>query len=203
MKVIGITGGIGSGKSMITAALREKGYPVIDADQVSRELVEPGSPGLAAIVEGFGPEYLDESGCLDRKKMGARVFSDPHALEILNGILHPLLRRSLKERAEALAGREETVKKGFLFIDAAILIEAGMADLVEEIWLVYADPEVQIARIQERDGFTREEALARIRAQMPLEEKKKRAHRVLDNNGSREKTLEQLEELLAVGREKI
>ena len=193
MKVIGLTGGIGSGKSTITSYLLGKGLPVIDADKLSRDIVAPGSEGLEKIALHFGSAYLMPDGQLDRAKMGAAVFSDSAKLGLLNSLLHPILRLEIQKKIN----QYRVMQYPLIFLDAAILIEAGMQDLVDEIWLIYATPENQIQRIMQRDHFNRQQALDRIKSQMPIEEKKQYADRIIDNNGTREKTIEQVAVLLA------
>ncbi len=193
MKIIGLTGGIGSGKSMITQYLIDQGIAVIDADQLSRDIVKPSTPGLKKIAESFGQEYLLDDGELDRAKMGELVFKDKEKLSLLNSLLHPILRAEIKREIECFRSKGHTL----VILDAAILIESKMQDLVDEIWLVYADQETQIERIMKRDGFTRAQVIARIGSQMPIEEKKKHADIIIDNNQSPEKTIEQVKKIVS------
>lgn len=194
MKVIGLTGGIASGKTTITNYLLSKGIKVVDGDLVARQVVEPASEGLKEIINHFGTEYLAADASLDRKKLGALVFNNPQKLEELNGIIHPLVRqefaRQIKE--ERLNGKAK-----FMFLDAALLIESKMTDLVDELWLVYADQEKQIERIIQRDKINREEALSVINSQMPLDEKKQYADVIIDNNKKIEDVYKHLDDLLS------
>lgn len=186
MKVIGLTGGIASGKSAISRYLRELGAAVIDADLVARELVEPHTKGWQDIVEHFGPDFLRDDQTLDRKKLGSLVFASSPAREALNGIIHPLISKAVQEKVN---GYRELGDYPLVVFDAPLLIEAGMTDLVDEVWLVAVPPEVQIKRIMERDHLTREAASLRLQSQLPLDEKTKYAHRVIDNNRPLSETL--------------
>ena len=167
MHVFGLTGGIASGKSTVSAQFRQMGLPVVDADQLARDVVLPGTPGLAAIVAAFGAEMLDASSALDRKKMGARVFSDAGARATLNGIVHPAIGQRSAEVLSAHAAAGEPL----VCYDAALLVEGGRYQAMRPLVVVTAPVHAQIARSMARDGATREEVAARIAAQMPLEQK--------------------------------
>lgn len=195
MKVIGLTGGIASGKTTITNYLISKGIKVIDGDLVARQVVEKGSVGLAEIISHFGQDYLTADGSLDRKKLGSLVFKNPSKLEELNGIIHPLVRQEfIKEiKEERLSG-----KRKFIVLDAALLIESKMTDLVDELWLVYADVEIQIDRIIQRDEISKEEALAVIKSQMSLEDKKNYADVIIDNNRDIKDVYKEVDDLLSL-----
>lgn len=190
MEIIGLTGGIASGKSTVARMLREAGIDVIDADQLAREVVAPGSEGLRRVVERFGDDILDESGALDRKELGALVFSDDEARRDLNRIVHPLVAQRFLERTAALeeAGRHRLV------YEVPLLFEGGLHQGMAATLLVAVPEEVQIQRLKERDGYDEEAARARIRAQMPLEQKRALATCVIDNSGSLEDTARQLSE---------
>lgn len=194
MIVIGLTGNIGSGKSTVALRMQSLGAKIIDADQIAREVVQPGTPALQDIASKFGPDVLDITGGLDRKKMASIVFADPQAIVILNQITHPRIIDEVKRKINKF-NRE--VKKdagsGVLVIDAPLLIEVGLDHIVDEIWVVKADRELQIARLAKRDGLTTEEALGRIAAQMPQEDKIKRAIRVIDNSGEKSATIKQVD----------
>jgi dephospho-CoA kinase len=177
--LFGLTGGIASGKSTVAARLRSHGVPVIDADVVAREVVAPGTPGLKAVVDAFGAKVLAPDGALDRKAMAAIVFADADRRRELNAIIHPLISRRTMERAADLSGQGE----GLACYEAALLIENGVADAFRPLVVVACSEEDQIARIVARDGATREEALLRIRAQRPLEEKVRAADFVIDTTG--------------------
>ena len=190
MDVIGLTGGIASGKSTVAAMLRDLGATVIDADEASRAVVEPGTPGLRAIVEAFGREILDGDR-LDRWKLGAIVFEDEAARRRLEAITHPLVRAWMAERQrEAEERGEERV-----VLDIPLLYESGLDRGLKAVIVVYAPAEVEMERLMARNGFGREEAGRRVAAQMPIEEKKARATYVIDNSGTREQTLEQVREV--------
>jgi dephospho-CoA kinase len=182
MRVIGLTGGIGTGKSAVAQVLRELGAVVIDADRLGHEAYRPGTPAWQEVVEAFGQEVLLPTGEIDRKRLGSLVFRDPQALARLNAILHPRMFQMARERIrEAQAQGHQVV-----VLEAAVLLEAGWDSLVDEVWVVTAPEEEAVRRTQGRSGLTREQVLARLRAQMPQEERARRAHVVIDNSGSLE-----------------
>jgi len=196
MRVIGLTGGIASGKSTVARILERLGAVVIDADILAREAVLPGTPAHQAIVDSFGPEILLPDTSLDRKALGRIVFADPEARRRLEAITHPAIARLAEERlAEARRSDAPAV-----FYVAPLLIEAGATERVDDIWVVYADRETQIARLTERDGIGREEAEQRLAAQMPMEEKAAFGSAVIDNRGAPEETEQQV---LALWKERI
>jgi len=182
MRIIGLTGGIASGKSSVAALLERLGAAVIDADQLAREVVEPGEEALAAIVAAFGARVLNGDGSLNRAALGELVFADPKARRTLESITHPAIRRRAEERLERL--RQAGTRTAFYV--APLLIEAGIVSRVHEVWVVYLDQETQLQRLMARDGLGREAALARIASQMPMEQKKRLGRVVIDNRGSRE-----------------
>ncbi|MFC0297286.1 dephospho-CoA kinase [Geobacillus jurassicus] len=185
---IGLTGGIASGKSTVSAMMRELGLPVIDADEAARAVVRPGEDAYRQIVAAFGPDILQTNGEIDRAKLGAIVFSDEEERKKLNDIVHPAVRRKMLTEKEALvrSGAKTVV------LDIPLLFESGLTAWVDKILVVYVDDDVQLRRLMERNGFTEEEARARIRAQWPLVEKIKQADAVINNNGTREETRRQL-----------
>ncbi|MGZ0086683.1 dephospho-CoA kinase [Caldibacillus thermoamylovorans] len=185
---IGLTGGIASGKSTVSAMMRQLGLPVIDADEAARAVVRPGEDAYRQIVAAFGPGILQKNGDIDRAKLGAIVFRDEAERTKLNAIVHPAVRRRM------LAEKEELVRAGAktIVLDIPLLFESGLTDWVDKVLVVFVDEETQLRRLMARNGFTKEEALARIRAQWPLAEKVKRADAVLDNNGTIEETRRQL-----------
>ncbi|NPV28422.1 MAG: dephospho-CoA kinase [Firmicutes bacterium] len=185
MRVIGLTGGIASGKSLVSRLLRELGALVIDADQIAREVVEPGKPAYHSILREFGNQVLNPDGSLNRQALGRLVFSDPRKLERLNQITHPLI---IAEIQKLLKSYRLLFPEKAVVLDAPLLYEAGLESIVDEVWVVYVDYPTQLQRLMERDGLTREEARRRIEAQLPLEEKVKRADRVIDNRGTPEET---------------
>lgn len=188
MLVIGLTGGIACGKSTVAEMLRALGARVVDADEVARQVMTPGSPVLARVVERFGREILKPDGTLDRRRLGGLVFGDRQAREDLNRLTHPAILDAIRRRLEE--ARREGVET--LVIDAPLLLEAGMEDWVDEVWVVACSREQQIDRLRRRDGFALAEAEARLAAQMPLEQKLRRAHRVIRNEGSLEETRRQV-----------
>ena len=192
MRVIGLTGGIATGKSTVSRMLAEKGLPIVDADLIAREVVEPGKPAYREIVQTFGGEILQADGTLNRKLLGKLVFGDPARLQTLNQITHPRIREEIEGRLQAL--RDKGIKLAVL--DAPLLIEANLQPLVDEVWVVTCPRELQIKRLQERDNLSVPEAEARIKAQMPLEEKIKYAQRVIDNSRDIAHTRRQVQELL-------
>lgn len=177
--VFGLTGGIGSGKSTVAARLRQRGLPVVDADALARDAVQPGSAALTAVVERFGANMLDPSGALDRAKLASVVFSDPAARADLNAIVHPEVRRLAERRFASLAADGEPLA----CYEVPLLFEVGLDAALRPIVVVRADLETRIARTTARDGAPREAVLERIAAQMPLEEKVARADYVIDNAG--------------------
>ena len=189
MITIGLTGGIASGKSTVSAELRRQGVPIFDADQNARDAVAKGSRGLALVAEAFGSEYLTADGELNRPKVSELVFHDKDALKTLESILHKIV----WENAESFlqAQREQGAKLAVL--DVPLLIETGWHQQVDKVWLVAVSRQQQIERAMLRSGMTEAEVVARINAQMSLEEKRKYADVVLDNSGSLEQTLAQVQ----------
>jgi len=193
IRVIGLTGGIASGKSSVARLFQAKGAMVIDADQLAREAVEPGSRGLAEVTAAFGKGVLASDGRLDRQRLGALVFSDGQKRKQLEGILHPEIKRLAEERIAGAAGTGHRV----VFYMAPLLIEAGATDRVDEVWVVTVRPEVQLERLVLRDGISRDEAQRIIDSQMPLAEKEKYGRVVIDNSGTPEETGRRLAEIWA------
>lgn len=200
MRIIGLTGGIASGKSTVSAMLRDLGARVLDADAYARQAVQPGSAALCEIVAAFGPEVLLPDGTLDRRKLGAIVFADPAARQRLNGIVHPRVRELM--RADIERARAEGLPA--VVIDVPLLFEGGLDRLCDETWVVQVDRATQKARLRARDRLSEAEAEARLDAQMPLSEKAARATAVIDNGGDLAATRGQVERLwrraLAAGR---
>jgi len=192
MKTIGLTGGIATGKSTVSAMLRELGAIILDADVIGRELMAPGQPAWEKVRERFGNEYLMPDGQIDRQKLGRLVFSDSSALKDLNDITHPLIKEYVGKELERL--RKEGFQ-GIVVIDAALLFEAGWADIVDEVWVVTADSQTQIERLMKRNHYSREEAINRINSQMSQEEKVAKADKVIDNSSSIDDTLRQVKAL--------
>jgi dephospho-CoA kinase len=185
---IGLTGGIGSGKSTVSRLLGEHGAVVVDADVIAREVVAPGTPGLAAVVEAFGPTVLAADGSLDRPGLAAVVFADPQARRRLDGIVHPLVRARAGE-LEAAAPADAVVVH-----DVPLLAETGQGSSYDLVVVVEADPAVRVARLVQR-GLTADDARARIAVQATDEQRRAIADVVLDNSGTPEQLAEQVERL--------
>lgn len=185
MKIIGLTGGIASGKSTVSAELCRLGVPVFDADQEAKDAVAKGSEGLALVTQAFGKAYLTDDGELDRAKISALVFSDKQALKTLEAILHKIVWQNAEKFLQQC--RQKGVQAAVL--DVPLLIETGWHKQADSVWLVAVSREQQIKRAMLRSGMTEDEVAARIAAQMSLEEKKKYADVILDNSGSLEATL--------------
>ncbi|GAA3396813.1 dephospho-CoA kinase [Streptomyces roseoviridis] len=177
MLKVGLTGGIGAGKSEVSRLLVSYGAVLIDADRIAREVVEPGTPGLAAVVAAFGPEILDAEGALDRPKLGAIVFADPERLAALNAIVHPLVGARSAE-LEAEAGPDDVVVH-----DVPLLTENGLAPLYDLVVVVDASPETQLDRLVRRRGMTESEARARMAAQATRAQRRAVADLLIDNDG--------------------
>jgi dephospho-CoA kinase len=191
MRVIGLTGGIASGKSFVAEVLEKLGAIVIDADLLAREVVMPGTSAYQEIVAAFGESILNPDRTINRAALGRIVFSDPAARRRLEGITHPAIVKLAEERITALArkGHQE------VFYMAPILLETGGASRVDEIWVVYADAATQLQRLMARDRSSRKEALSRIGAQMPMDEKVKFGNLVIDNSGTPEETERQVRQI--------
>ena len=187
--LVGLTGGIASGKSIVSRQLAELGCRLVDADVLAREVVAPGEPAWHAIVEEFGPEVARPDRQLDRKRLGALVFADPARRKVLEAITHPAIAARRETILEALTAERFD---GVVVLDVPLLIEVGGAARVDRVVLVYAEPELQLARLMGRDGFDRGEAERRVASQMPLAEKVRHAHFVIDNSGTPEETAAQV-----------
>lgn len=185
MRIFGLTGGIASGKSTVAARFRARGLAVLDADQVAREVVLPGSDGLREIVEAFGPEVLLATGALDRKALASRVFANDAARATLNHITHPRVSMRALEHLEALRARGDALA----CYEVPLLFENHLEDGLRPVVLVAVSRETQVRRVMERDGLSREEAEARLRAQLSLEEKRTRADVTIDNDTTLEALL--------------
>jgi len=183
--LIGLTGGIGSGKSTVSQYLKEQGITVVDADLVSRKIVEPGSEALAEIKEVFGSEYIQPDGNLARKKLGQLVFADKKELAKLNSIMS-------RKMGEEIERQLKASKTEITVLDAATLIEAGYDRRVDVLWIVDTDDETRIKRVMERDGASREDIINRMNNQMSREERLNRECVVIDSSGSIEDTREKV-----------
>ncbi|GKV54570.1 dephospho-CoA kinase [Sporosarcina sp. NCCP-2222] len=190
--IIGLTGSIASGKSTVAAMLREKGYPIVDADEISRLVVEPGSPVLCEIKKAFGDEVIMEDGQLNRAKLGDLIFNDIEKRQQLNGIIHPAVRK------EMLRQKEEWVAKGAstVIMDIPLLFESRLQPFVDKILVVSVTKDLQKSRLMARNGLSEAEAESRISSQLPMEVKERGADAIVDNNGALEATKQQLEAVL-------
>ena len=177
---IGLTGGIASGKSTVLTYFKDKGIPYIDADIVAREVVEPGSEGLEAIVDAFGSNVLHDDGTLNREALGAIVFHNEEKRRQLNDCLKEHIRNRIME----LTAHYESNRTAVLIYDIPLLIEGEWYTMMDEVWLVYVNEMTQIERLMSRNGYTREDALARINSQMRLDDKRAYADIIVDNNGT-------------------
>jgi dephospho-CoA kinase len=191
MKVIGLTGGIGSGKSTVAQLLAGLGAEVIDADKVAHEVFQPDTEGWRALVDAYGEEIVAPAGEIDRKKLGAIVFNNPEALAQLNGIIHPQAYKLVKSRLDKL--RDEGVE--IVILEVILLVEAGWDHLADEIWVTVASEDTVVKRLKETRGLSREEALARIHSQTPNSERIKNADVVIENDGSPEELEVKVKEL--------
>ena len=191
MRVIGLTGGIACGKTTVLDHLRRLGAPAVDADSISRALTAPGGEALPAIREAFGEGVFLPDGTLDRRALGELVFSDEGKREKLNALLHPMILTQMERELDAI--RLQGAPAAML--DVPLLYEAGMEPLADEVWVVSAPKNVQVGRLMRRDGFTKEEALRRIASQMPLEEKRRRADRVIETDKPLEALYREVETL--------
>ncbi|MCP2338176.1 dephospho-CoA kinase [Actinomadura rupiterrae] len=178
MLKVGLTGGIGAGKSEVSRRLAARGAVVIDADRIAREVVEPGTPGLAAVVAEFGDGVLLPDGAMDREKVGQIVFADPERLAALNAIVHPLVGERMQELMDAAP------EDAIVVYDVPLLTENKLADMYDVVIVVDAPVELQLDRLTTRRGMTEEAARARIAAQASREERRAIAHHVIDNSGS-------------------
>ncbi len=189
-RLIGITGGIASGKSTVTAMLRALGAHVLDADEIAREVVAPGSDGLAEIAARW-PDVVAQDGTLDRKRLGERIFNSPADRKALDAITHPRIQGLVLERTQALWERGERVA----FYDAALLIENRLHEAMSGVVLVWVPRDVQLERLMKRNGLSRPEAEARVASQLPLDGKRQFATWLIDNSGSLDATRAQVEKV--------
>lgn len=187
--LVGLTGSIATGKSTVSRMFAHLGARVIDADLLAREVVMPGQPAYARIVEEFGPQVVQEDGSLDRKALGALVFGDAAKRKRLEEITHPAI--GLRQQ-RILSVLDEEAFEGVVIWDAALLVEGGGVAKMDRVVVVYADPETERRRLMERDGLSDADARARIASQMPVAEKAKLADHVIDNSGTREETERQV-----------
>lgn len=180
--VIGLTGGIASGKSVISSMLAERGAVVIDADRLGHQAYRAGTETFRRVVEAFGGDIVGADGEIDRTRLGPKVFGDPEARRRLENIVWPAIREMARARIEA----ERRRGAGVIVLEAAVLIEAAWQDLVDEVWVAEVSPELALERLAVRNGLTREQAEARLNAQLSNEERRRHADVVIENNGTLE-----------------
>jgi dephospho-CoA kinase len=183
--VVGLTGGIASGKSTVSRFLEEAGARIVDADKIAREVVEPGSPAYADILAAFGKTILTADGQIDRKRLGQIIFNDPNKKKILDAIVHPRVFGRLNEQVAEYAVQSPG---HVVIMDIPLLFETGSHEDLSEVIVVYVPENIQLARLMKRDGIGRNEAMARIRSQMAIETKRQKATIVIDNSGKIEAT---------------
>ena len=190
-RIIGLTGGIASGKSTVTSYLREKGYPVIDADQVVHDLQAPGGELYQALVDHFGRDILLDTGDLNRPALAQRIFSSQKEITWSNQVQGDIIRKALARERNRLAKTED-----IFFMDIPLLIEQGYLDWFDQVWLVYVTEDTQLERLMERNALTEVQARDRLAAQMPLNEKKALVDLVIDNNSQRDCLYQQIDRAL-------
>ena len=200
-KVVGITGGIGSGKSTVTDRLKELGYIVIDADEVAREAAVPGEPAMIRLREELGDKIFLEDGNLDRPALAKLAFGDQEMLKTVNEIFHKdILQRIESEicRIESTINSTESgnIESKIIFISAPLLFESGADKMTDEVWLVTADEDIRISRVMDRDCLSESDVRARIKSQMPEDEKRRLADVVIENNGTPEQLYQTIDFLL-------
>jgi dephospho-CoA kinase len=188
----GLTGGVACGKSTVARFFQDLGAKIIDADRIGHELIEPGRAAYQEIARRFGEEILDPTGAIDRRKLGARVFADAEQLRQLNALLHPRIIARVDELAWEHQARDP---HAVVIVDAALIFESGIGDTLRKVIVAWCRPEQQLERLMAKMDVSRQEAERRIRAQMPIEEKRRRADYVIDCSGSKEETHRQVEAL--------
>lgn len=196
MYLVGLTGGIGSGKSTVARLLDERGAVVIDADRIAREVVEPGTEGLAAVVERFGEDILDPAGRMDRAAVAEIAFSDDQAREDLNAIIHPRVRQRIAERLGEIAA-DERERNRIVVLDVPLLVEGGGDHGYEDVLVVTAPEEVRVRRLEEDRGMDPDDVRARISSQASDEERLAVATHVIDNAGTMDELERQVDEVYA------
>lgn len=189
-KIIGLTGGIASGKTTVSNYLKERGFTVLDADAYSRKTTAKGGPAIPAIIDAFGEDIVDVNGELNRQKLGAIIFNDNDKRRQLNEIVHPLIREMMN------ADEQKFIATGHVFLDIPLLFENGLDERCDFVVTVYVDRQTQMKRLMDRNDLTSEEAEARINSQMPLEEKASRSNYRLDNNGDLDSLYVQIDRLI-------
>lgn len=190
--VVGLTGSIASGKSTVAIMMKEFSIPVIDADLIARDVVSVGKKAYVQIINTFGEEILHDDRTIDRAKLGKLIFHNEAKRKMLNEIVHPAVREEMNKQKQRYIEENEPL----IVLDIPLLFESNLTHLVEKVLVVYVDETTQLERLMKRNGFSRDEALARIHAQMPLKTKREKADEVIDNNGTLEETREQLIRIL-------
>jgi len=185
MLIVGLTGGVASGKTAVSQVLKEEGAYIIDADRIARELVQPHKPAWNELIRAFGQEILREDGSIHRKKLADKVFADPKQRKLLNQILHPRIKEEMDRRTKEIGQRNP---EAIVVIDAPLIVELGDHREMDKLIVVTTTQTQQIERLKDRDGAKPEEALRIVSSQMPLEEKVKLADFVIRNEGSLEET---------------
>ena len=199
MKIVGLTGGISSGKSTVSSYLKQLKIPVIDADEVARKVVEPNSQGAIEIKKAFGSDVFEEDGSLNRQKLGTLIFSNVENRQKLDELLQPLIKIMILEEIEEHRQKGENM----IVLDLPLLFEKQYEELCEEIIVVYVPRELQLERLMKRNQYTKQEALSRIDSQLSIEEKRKRATVLLDNQGTIQQLYQQVEQWLVVTKNDI
>ena len=192
MKIVGLTGGISSGKSTVSSYLKQLKIPVIDADEVARKVVEPNSQGARKIRKTFSSDVFEEDGSLNRQKLGALIFSNAENRQKLDDLLQPLIKIMILDEIEEYRQKGENM----IVLDLPLLFEKQYEELCEEIIVVYIPKELQLERLMKRNQYTKQEALSRIDSQLSIEEKRKRATVLLDNQGTIQQLYQQVEQWL-------
>ena len=192
MKIVGLTGGISSGKSTVSSYLKQLKIPVIDADEVARKVVEPNSQGAREIRKTFGSDVFEEDRSLNRQKLGALIFSNAENRQKLDDLLQPLIKIMILDEIEEYRQKGENM----IVLDLPLLFEKQYEELCEEIIVVYIPKELQLERLMRRNQYTKQEALSRIDSQLSIEEKRKRATVLLDNQGTIQQLYQQVEQWL-------
>ena len=192
MLIVGLTGGVASGKTAVSRVLREEGAYIIDADQIARELVQPHKPAWNELVRAFGKKILQEDGSIHRRKLADKVFTDPEQRKVLNQILHPRIKEEMDRRTKEIGQKDP---EAIVVIDAPLLVELGVYRKVDQLIVITSTQMQQMERLKERDGRSPEEALRLFSSQMPVEEKVKLADFVIRNEGSLEETKKRAKEV--------
>ena len=192
MLIVGLTGGVASGKTTVSQVLKEEGAYIIDADRIARELVQPLAPAWKKLVRAFGKEILREDGSIHRKKLADKVFADLRQRKLLNQILHPRIRKEMEQKAKEIWQKDP---EAIVVIDAPLLVELGDHRWMDKLMVVTSTQKQQIKRLEERDGVSRKEALRMLASQMPVKDKVKLADFVIRNEGSLQKTKKETREI--------